>query len=91
MDKHPHSEDLYKREYYDNGFSKGWGMHFKPVADYFFDAHTHYHETCFPGGDISEALDSTVDKMNELKIKKAMILFKVYDNGWQPEEGNFKA
>ncbi len=88
MNKHPHSEDLYKRETVDNGFSKGWGMHFKPVADYFFDAHTHYHERYFPGGDISDALSSTIEQMDELGIKKAMILFKVYDNGWQPEEGN---
>ena len=89
MDKYPHPEDLYKREYLDGGFSKGWGMHFKPVADYFYDSHTHYHEKHFPGGDIPDALLSKKDEMNELGIKKAMIFFKVYDhNGWQPQEGN---
>ena len=89
MNKQPHSPDLYKRETADDGFSKGWGMHFTTSADCFFDAHCHYHEKYFPGGDISEALKSKVKEMDELEINRALILFKVYDSyGWQPEEGN---
>ena len=89
MMKHPHSPDLYERETADGGFSKGWGMHFVPRADCFFDAHCHYHEEYFPGGDISEALESKVTEMEELDIRHALILFKVYDSdGWQPEAGN---
>ena len=89
MTSHPHSPDLYKRETVDGGFSKGWGMHFIPRAEYFFDAHCHYHEEHFPGGDIAEALESNRKDMAELDVRRALILFKVYDsNGWQPEAGN---
>ena len=64
-------------------------MHFVTSADYFFDAHCHYHENHFPGGDISEALESKIKDMEEQDIRRALILFKVYDSGgWQPEPGN---
>lgn len=83
--KHPHAEDFYKRETYDDGFSKGWGMHFKPVADYFFDAHTHYHEEYFPGGDIAEALESKLGDMARIDVKKVLVLFKAYGKGFDAE------
>ena len=88
MNDHPHSPDLEKRITADGGFSKGWGMHFMTSADYFFDAHCHYHEEFFPGGDIAEALESKGRDMAELNVRRALILFKVYDRGWQPEPGN---
>lgn len=86
--KHPHAEDFYKRDTYDDGFSKGWGMHFKPVADYFFDAHTHYHDHFFPDGDIAEALKSKLCEMERLEVKKVLVLFKVYGKGFPAEVGD---
>ena len=35
------SPDVTQREYADNGFSAGWGAHFPPIEDHFFDAHCH--------------------------------------------------
>ena len=89
MTDHPHAPDLYARETADGGFSRGWGMHFMTSPDCFFDAHCHYHESHFPGCDIAEALESNRKDMEELELRRALILFKVYDsNGWQPEPGN---
>lgn len=89
MNRNFYSPDRFERETADGGFSKGWGMHFPTTADCFFDAHCHYHEQFFPGGDISQALESRGEEMKELDIRRALILFKVYDSGgWQPEEGN---
>lgn len=86
--KHPHAEDFYKRDTYDSGFSKGWGMHFKPVADYFFDAHTHYRDEFFPDGDIAEALESKKPEMARLEVNKVLVLFKVYGKGFPCGEGD---
>lgn len=48
----PHSLDVIERETSDNGFSKGWGMHFAPVAENWVDTHTHVWDT-----DIKNAVD----------------------------------
>lgn len=37
----PHSPDVLERETSDEGFSKGWGMHFMPEEKYWADVHTH--------------------------------------------------
>lgn len=46
MDTHraahePRSPDLDQRETADNGFSRGWGFHFLPSEEYWFDCHAH--------------------------------------------------
>ncbi len=37
----PHCPTIKERETLDGGFSKGWGLHFQPSEDYWFDSHTH--------------------------------------------------
>jgi len=37
----PHSPHLLKRDTTDNGFSKGWMLHFMPSEEYWTDVHTH--------------------------------------------------
>jgi predicted TIM-barrel fold metal-dependent hydrolase len=37
----PHPPDVLERETADGGFSKGWGMHFQPVAECIINAHGH--------------------------------------------------
>lgn len=37
-----HAPDVLERETSDNGFSKGWGMHFPTSESYWLDCHTHY-------------------------------------------------
>lgn len=41
-DLYPHSPDIAERETLDDGFSKGWGMHFPPLEKYWLDVHAHY-------------------------------------------------
>ena len=38
---YPHGPDVYERKTSDNGFSDGWGMHFKPVSNAWIDMHMH--------------------------------------------------
>ncbi|MGB9596714.1 MAG: amidohydrolase family protein [Candidatus Poribacteria bacterium] len=40
-DLYPHSPDVFERETEDNGFSKGWGLHFQPSEKYWIDCHNH--------------------------------------------------
>lgn len=37
----PHSPDVAARDHEDDGFSKGWGMHFQPCEEYLVDSHAH--------------------------------------------------
>ena len=39
--RYPHSPCLWERDISDDGFSKGWGNHFKAVELYLIDSHTH--------------------------------------------------
>jgi len=41
---YPHARDVIERETSDGGFSRGWGQHFLPTEDYWFDIHTHVFE-----------------------------------------------
>lgn len=41
MEKEPRSPDVLVRETADSGFSRGWGFHFPPNEEYWFDCHTH--------------------------------------------------
>jgi hypothetical protein len=43
----PHSPDVKERLTSDEGFSAGWGMHFKPVEKCWLDIHTHIRKECF--------------------------------------------
>jgi predicted TIM-barrel fold metal-dependent hydrolase len=45
----PHAPDVIERETADNGFSKGWGMHFKPMESHIIDVHGHIQFTSFCG------------------------------------------
>jgi predicted TIM-barrel fold metal-dependent hydrolase len=38
----PRSPWLSERETLDNGFSRGWGLHFQPSEEYWLDAHNHF-------------------------------------------------
>jgi predicted TIM-barrel fold metal-dependent hydrolase len=40
-DIYPHSPDVLERDTADDGFSKGWGMHFQPSEKYWVDCHVH--------------------------------------------------
>lgn len=42
--QYPHSPDVWERETSDGGFSRGWGMHFQPVEEHWFDIHAHIEE-----------------------------------------------
>jgi len=40
-DIQPRSPDVLERETADNGFSRGWGLHFQPSERYWIDCHVH--------------------------------------------------
>lgn len=69
----PHSPYIAKRDTLDDGFSKGWGLHFQPSEEYVIDAHVHAR---IPGGkeDISAVLDKWFDKLEAFRLAKLIAL-----------------
>ncbi|MCL2773639.1 MAG: amidohydrolase [Oscillospiraceae bacterium] len=78
---YPHADDVLEREFADDGFSKGWAMHCKPVPEYYFDSHIHY------GGDtykekIAECVRYHAGKAESLGAKRVLIMFQIYGRKW---------
>ena len=77
---YPHGSDVLERDVSDNGFSRGWGMHFKPVPDYFFDAHIHYkgpREHIF-----NEAMRGDAEMGNAIGLRRALVFLQIYGKKW---------
>ena len=68
---YPHSRDVIERETSDNGFSKGWGMHFLPTAEYWFDVHTHVYEK---KENIREAIDEHLTRVKDRKVQRLSVI-----------------
>lgn len=65
---YPHSPDVMERETSDDGFSKGWGMHFIPVSKYYLDVHGHIGFADFNHADT--AVQTYLKKTKPLGIKR---------------------
>lgn len=70
--QYPHSPDILEREASDNGFSRGWGMHFTPVEKYWTDVHTHLEIQ--NTSDYKQALQFFKNIMDKQEIKFASVI-----------------
>ena len=78
--RYPHCADVLERIIADGGFSDGWAMQSKPIPDYFFDAHVHYHgPTDKP---LADCLINYTDAAEALDIKRALIYTQIYKTKW---------
>lgn len=68
---YPHSSDVAERETSDGGFSKGWGMHFKPMEDTIFDVHGHIQLQSFEKAD--EVLHRHLELVRPLNISRCAV------------------
>jgi len=75
--RYPLSPDVVERETLDNGFSAGWGFHFRPVPAYAFDCHVHYM-----GNPMKPFADCTTARLAEaakLGVPRALMILQIYD------------
>ncbi len=68
---YPHAPEVYEREVLDNGFSRGWGMHFHPVEDYWLDCHVHFRAE---DKDVSKAVDNYLKGVSRYNVKKILAI-----------------
>lgn len=68
---YPHSRDVIERETSDGGFSRGWGRHFIPVEDYWFDIHTHIYEKI---EDVHTAISAHLSSVNGRNVRKLGVI-----------------
>lgn len=69
----PHSPDVQVRETLDHGFSRGWGLHFSPSEEYWFDCHTHLAQA----GSLSEirlVLDEWFAILDGYRLERLVLL-----------------
>jgi predicted TIM-barrel fold metal-dependent hydrolase len=81
--KYPHSPDVLERETSDNGFSKGWGMHFLPSEKYWIDSHCHLEEA--EEDDLRGLVDHHLKNLQVHNIKQ-MVTILPMDGDRTPEE-----
>lgn len=63
---YPHSPDVVERETADGGFSRGWGIHFKPAEKCIVDVHGHIQFNSFD--DAAGILSRHMELVRPLKI-----------------------
>jgi len=80
--RYPHAPDLLERKFAENGFAKGWAMHAKPVAQYYFDSHVHYSGKKENVPEESRLYADTVAKLN---IKRLLVIFQIYGKRWNTD------
>ncbi len=72
---YPHSPFAAQRESVDNGFSKGWGLHFQPSEEYWLDCHNHliagksYSE-------INEMLTQWFHELDAYRLGRVLVITK---------------
>jgi len=74
-EQYPHAADLLERETAEQGFSAGWCMHAKPVADYYFDCHIHLGLLEKP--DLNEALAEQIEAAKTMGVKRALLMLRL--------------
>ncbi len=67
---YPHSPDVFERETVDDGFSKGWGLHFQPSERYWIDCHTHAESKT----DYQIYLDRWLDWSKAWRVAKILVV-----------------
>jgi len=77
----PHALDVLERQVTENGFASGWGMHFKPVADYWFDFHLHARPKA--GDNLQKMVQPDLNAAGRHNVKGGMVLLQVHSPGWQ--------
>jgi len=82
-----YSPDVGERNTSDGGFSKGWGAHFPPCEEYWYEAHTHLNNEECGDINISEILSAHENMLDEFGVKKSAFIIKVFDEktGWKPD------
>jgi len=74
--RYPHAADVLERQFAEDGFASGWGIHHKPVAKYFFDNHVHY---CGPDKPPSgDALRPYMDVAEALNVLRTLLIIRIY-------------
>lgn len=66
-----HAPEIIERETYDNGFSRGWGMHFPASEEYWLDVHVHYW---VKPEDILVLTQNYMERVSELNVKKVVMI-----------------
>ena len=78
-ERYPHAADVLEREFAEGGFAKGWALHCKPVAQYYFDSHIHYS-----GG--GEDIQKQLYIPEHLGVKRALYIFQIYGEKWNEQQ-----
>ncbi|MCL2527781.1 MAG: amidohydrolase family protein [Defluviitaleaceae bacterium] len=76
----PHSPDVHERHVSENGFASGWGMHFKPIADYWFDFHLHAKPEA--GDNLLKLMQPDIEEASRHNVKGGMLLLHVHSPQW---------
>jgi predicted TIM-barrel fold metal-dependent hydrolase len=69
---YPHSPDVAVRETMDNGFSRGYGLHFQPSEEYWLDCHNHL-ETLTTREQIAAKLDQWFARLDAYRLGKVLV------------------
>lgn len=69
----PHCPTIKERETLDGGFSKGWGLHFQPSEDYWFDSHTHLRPVDRHSG-LYRILDEWFAELEAFRLGRLMVI-----------------
>lgn len=64
-----HSPDVAERDLLDQGFSKGWGLHFRPNEAYWFDCHNHL-ESLKTHAEFYRVLDAWFAQLDAFRLGK---------------------
>ena len=67
---YPHSQDVLERESADDGFSRGWGIHFQPTERYIADIHGHIQFDSFDSA--KAALERHMKLVRPIRITYCM-------------------
>lgn len=72
---YPHSPDVAARSGLDNGFSKGWGLHFQPNEAYWLDCHNHLGKDTTPA-QLACMLDEWFAALDAYRLGRIMVIVK---------------
>lgn len=69
----PHSPYLIQRDTLDNGFSKGWMLHFPPSEEYWIDMHVHLSRVA-NANDLKLLLDEWFSRLDAYRLGKIVAI-----------------
>ena len=75
-ERYPHAADALERQFAENGFSRGWAMHQKPVARRCFDCHVHYAGTGVLA--FVDALRGYAQTAEAMESDRALLIMRVH-------------